>query len=123
MIVRDAWEKVAYTGKSDLYIEMQDVVEQMNNGVSESDALTRFATRCTTADIKKFTYMLIQGMNKGNRELTEMMKEQSREIWNIRRNLIKQQGEKAASKLLIPMCIMFIGILIMIIVPIFSNLG
>ena len=62
-------------------------------------------------------------MNKGNRELTEMMKEQSREIWNIRRNLIKQQGEKAASKLLIPMCIMFIGILIMIIVPIFSNLG
>lgn len=123
MIVRDAWEKVAYTGKSDLYIEMQDVVEQMNNGVSESDALTRFATRCTTADIKKFTSMLIQGMNKGNRELTEMMKEQSREIWNIRRNLIKQQGEKAASKLLIPMCIMFIGILIMIIVPIFSNLG
>ena len=76
-----------------------------------------------SADIKKFTSMLIQGMNKGNRELTEMMKEQSREIWNIRRNLIKQQGEKAASKLLIPMCIMFIGILIMIIVPIFSNLG
>ena len=34
-------------------------------------------------------------MNKGNRELTEMMKEQSREIWNIRRNLIKQQGEKS----------------------------
>lgn len=75
MIVREAWEKVAYTGKSDLYIEMQDVVDQMNNGVSESDALNRFATRCTTADIKKFTSMLIQGMNKGNRELTEMMKE------------------------------------------------
>ena len=67
--------------------------------------------------------MHFRAMNKGNRELTEMMKEQSREIWNIRRNLIKQQGEKAASKLLIPMCIMFIGILIMIIVPIFSNLG
>ena len=51
------------------------------------------------------------------------VKEQSREIWNIRRNLIKQQGEKAASKLLIPICVMFVGILIMIIVPIFTNLG
>ena len=30
---------------------------------------------------------------------------------------------KASSKLLLPICIMFIGILIMIMVPIFSNLG
>ncbi len=43
----------------------------------------RFATRCTTADIKNFTSMLIQGMNKGNRELTEMMKEQSRKKFGI----------------------------------------
>ena len=60
MIVREAWEKVAYTGKSDLYIEMQDVVDQMNNGVSESDALNRFATRCTTADIKNLLLCLFR---------------------------------------------------------------
>lgn len=123
MIIREAWEQVAYTGEGYIYKEMRAVVDQMNNGVSESEAFSHFAMRCTTAEIKKFVSMLIQGMNKGNRELTEMMKQQSREIWDMRQSLVKQQGEKAASKLLIPMCIMFVGILIMIIVPIFANLG
>lgn len=123
MIMKEAWEKVAYTGDSELYQEMQRAVVNMNNGMSEVDAYTEFATRCTSPEIKKFTSTIIQGLVKGNRELVEMIKQQSREIWDAKRHRVKQQGEKAASKLLIPICIMFVGILIMIIVPIFANLG
>ena len=96
---------------------------QMNNGVSEVDAYTEFGTRCTSPEIKKFTSTIVQGLVKGNRELVEMIKQQSREIWDAKRQRVKQEGEKAASKLLIPICIMFVGVLIMIIVPIFANLG
>ena len=123
MIMREAWEKVAYTGNSELYTEMQQVIIDMGNGVSEVDAYTNFGMRCTAPEIKKFTSTIIQGLVKGNRELVEMIKQQSREIWDAKRHRVKQQGEKAASKLLIPICVMFIGILIMIIVPIFANLG
>lgn len=123
MIMKEAWEKVAYTGESELYIEMQRVVINMHNGMSEIDAYTEFGSRCTAPEIKKFTSTIVQGLVKGNRELVEMIKQQSREIWDSKRHRVKQQGEKAASKLLIPICIMFIGILIMIIIPIFSNLG
>lgn len=123
MIMKEAWEKVAYTGESELYQEMQRVCVNMRNGVSEVDAYTEFGTRCSSPEIKKFTSTVIQGLVKGNRELVEMIKEQSREIWNAKRHRVKQQGEKAASKLLIPICIMFIGIIIMIVIPIFSNLG
>ena len=122
MIMREAWEKVAYTGDSEIYQEMKNVIVDINNGVSEIDAYTDFGMRCTSPEIKKFTSTIIQGMVKGNRELVEMIKQQSREIWDAKRHRVKQQGEKAASKLLIPICIMFIGILIMIIVPIFANL-
>ena len=52
-----------------------------------------------------------------------MLQNQSSEVWNERKQSIKRQGEKASSKLLIPMLLMFAGILIMVIVPIFSNLG
>lgn len=123
MIMKEAWEKVAYTGESELYQEMQLVCVNMNNGMSEVDAYTEFGSRCTSPEIKKFTSTVVQGLVKGNRELVEMIKQQSREIWDAKRHRVKQQGEKAASKLLIPICIMFIGIIIMIIVPIFSNLG
>lgn len=123
MIMKEAWAKVAYTGDSELYQEMQRVVVNMENGISEIDAYTDFGTRCSAPEIKKFTSTIIQGLVKGNKELVEMIKQQSREIWDGKRHRVKQQGEKAASKLLIPICIMFVGILIMIIIPIFANLG
>ena len=122
MILKEAWIKISENGEGELYQEMRRSVEQMNNGVSEIDAYTEFATRCTSPEIKKFTSTIIQGLVKGNRELVEMIKQQSREIWDVKRHHVKQQGEKAASKLLIPICIMFVGVLIMIIVPIFANL-
>lgn len=123
MILKEAWIKVSETGEGELYQEMRRTVEQMNNGVSEIDAYTEFGTRCTSPEIKKFTSTIVQGLIKGNRELVEMIKQQNREIWDIKRHNVKQQGEKAASKLMIPMMIMFFGVLVMIVVPIFANIG
>ncbi len=123
MIMREAWVEVAYTGESTLYKEMQKAVDEMNNGVSEVDALFNFGTRCIIPEIKKFTSTIVQGLVKGNSELTLMLQEQSKEVWAAKKQNVKRQGEKAASKLLIPILIMFVGILIMILIPIFTNLG
>jgi tight adherence protein C len=79
--------------------------------------------RCSIPEIKKFTSTLVQGMTKGNHELVMLLKEQSKEAWEARKFNVKIQGEHAKSKLLIPISLMFLGILVMIIIPIFSNLG
>lgn len=123
MILREAWEQIAFTGETTIYKEMQTSVDEMKNGVSEVDALYRFGTRCIIPEIKKFTSTIIQGLIKGNRELVFMLQEQSREVWSQKKQAVNRQGEKAASKLLIPIMIMFVGILIMILVPIFTNIG
>lgn len=123
MIMREAWDEVAYTGDSELYIEMQKTVDEMKNGVSEVDALFNFGTRCIIPEIKKFTSTIVQGMVKGNSELIHMLQEQSSEVWAAKKQNVRRQGEKAASKLMIPILIMFLGILIMIIIPIFANMG
>jgi tight adherence protein C len=123
MILREAWEDVANTGQTQLYAEMRRAVEEMQNGVPEADALFNFGARCMIPEIKKFASTLIQGLIKGNSELAYMLKEQSREVWSARCHDIRRRGEKAAGKLLIPVTIMFVGILVMIIVPIFSGIG
>ncbi|MCI8530173.1 MAG: type II secretion system F family protein [Lachnospiraceae bacterium] len=123
MIFREAWEEVAFTGERALYLEMQAAVGEMQNGYAEVDALFRFGVKCVVPEIKKFTSTVIQGITKGNSELSMMLQEQSREIWNLRRQNIRRQGEKAANKLMIPIMIMFVGILIMVLIPIFSNMG
>ena len=54
---------------------------------------------------------------------SSMLQAQSAEVWNLRKQNVRRQGEKAASKLMIPIFMMFFGILIMVIIPIFSNIG
>lgn len=123
MILRDAWEKIAEAGEGILYDEMQKTVEDMHNGISDAEAIRRFGIRCMMPEVKKFSATIIQGIEKGNRELSTMLENQSEEVWNLKKHLAKRKGEKAASQLIIPMMVMFLGILIMIVVPIFANLG
>ena len=123
MILREAWEEVAFGGEGVIYDEMQYAVNEINNGKSEVDAIYNFGVRCIIPEIKKFTATIIQGMTKGNKELVSVLQLQSKEVWGLKKQLVRRAGEKAASKLLIPICVMFLGILIMIIVPIFTNLG
>lgn len=123
MILREAWEEIAYSADGTIYSEMVTAVEDMNNGVSEIEAIRLFGNRCMVPEIKKFTSTLIQGLSKGNRELSMMLTKQSSEVWELKRQLVKRKGEQAQSKLLVPMILMFVGILVMIMIPIFSNLG
>ena len=123
MILREAWEMVAFNGNTTIYKEMQRSVEEMHNGMSDVEAFHSFGTRCVLPEVKKAVSTMIQGMEKGNKELVKMLKDQSAESWQIKKNITMREGEKAASKLLIPMLVMFVGILIMVLIPIFTNLG
>lgn len=123
MIMREAWREVAFNGEGTIYAEMQKTCDDMDNGVSELEAVRRFGVRCIIPEIKKFSSTIMQGIEKGNRELAMMLQVQSDAIWGMKQQNIKREGAKANSKLMVPMFIMFVGILIMIVVPIFTNLG
>lgn len=123
MILREAWELTSKVGEGVFYQEMRIAVMEMENGISEAEAIRRFGIRCMMPEIKKFSATLIQGIQKGNSELSSMLQNQSAEIWNLRKQNVRRQGEKAASKLMVPIFMMFVGVIIMVVVPIFSNLG
>ncbi len=123
MVLRDAWDEVARSGDSELYEEMRKVNYEINNGTSETDALYNFGRRCVSPEIKKFTSLVVQGLEKGNRDLSNTLRNQADELWTIKRQNAVKQGELASGKLMIPLMISFIGILIMIMGPILSNLN
>jgi tight adherence protein C len=123
MILREAWTVTGNGGDSVIYEEMLKADQEMENGMSETDAILQFGRRSMLPEIKKFSSTVTQGVIKGSAELSDSLREQSQEVWEIKKQLVKRQGEKAASKLMIPMMIMFVGILILILVPAFSNMS
>ncbi len=123
MILREAWERTAYSKEGLIYDEMRRSVVEMQNGAAEVDALFLFGQQCMTPEIRKFASTLIQGVTKGNSDLALLLTQQSKEVWELKKQYVHRQGELANNKLLLPMCLTFIGILIMVIVPVFSNIG
>lgn len=122
MIVRDAWEKAASGGNRELYREMQITVKEMQNGVSDIDAYRNFADRCSIKEVRRFSSTMIQNLQKGNAEISYFLKEMADEMWEEKKHLVKRKGEAANSKLLMPIGMIFVGILVMIMVPAFINM-
>ena len=123
MVLRNAWKRVAASNDTEIYQEMQKSVLEMDNGISEEEAISRFGQQCMLSETKKFALTVTQGLSKGNSELASMLRQQSQEIWHARQQKARRLGEMATDKLLFPIVLVFIGILIMVIVPIFSGLG
>lgn len=123
MILNEAWSKVSTTGEGTIYKEMQNAVFEMQNGVSDFDAYINFARRCSVPSVTKFTSTLVQNLSKGNRELVEFLRSFADESWNERKQAAKTKGEVASNKMLLPICLMFLGIMLMIMLPIFSGMA
>ncbi len=122
LVLREAWVKVAQTGSRALYAEMQVTSNEIDSGITEQEAMQRFAQRCAIKEVRKFSAVIIQNLQKGSSDLSWSLKEMTNESWEAKKNMVKRKGELAGQKLLIPIAMMFIGILILILVPIFANL-
>lgn len=123
MPLREALE-TSIAGKDGILSEeFRSVISEMENGASDIDALLHLAKRLDVPEVKKLVSMIVQNLQKGSSELGKSLMSMSSEIWKERVSGVKEIGEKASAKLLIPILIIFGGILMMVIVPFFSNLS
>lgn len=115
MVLKDAWELIAENGEGAFYDLMKVASENMKNGYSDADAIFLFGKTSNSSEIKKFVSALLQSMEKGGSELSMFLANQSSELWKLKRQHMLQEGEKAATKLLAPIVLIFGGILIIVI--------
>lgn len=115
MVLKEAWEKVAYAREGVVYSLMRDACTDMQNGMSEADAIHKFGVMSNSPDIKKFTGALIQGIEMGSKDLSNFLTLQSTEMWVLKKQVMLQKGEAAATKLLMPITLIFVGIIVIVI--------
>lgn len=115
VILREGWEMVAYGKEGLLYDMMRESCDDMKNGVSEIDAFYEFGVRCNSQEIKKYSSALIQSIERGGGELSAFLANQSVELWSQRRQRLLQKGEQAAGALLMPIALMFFGVMLIVI--------
>jgi tight adherence protein C len=121
--IRDTFYKIAENKSGNIYDEIHVMLNEMANGIPERKALSNLSERCGISEIRKFTSMLAQNLQKGSADTAQGLIEMSNDIWRNRTSHVRELGEKASTKLLIPIVIIFAGVLVMVLVPMASSIS
>lgn len=118
MTISKAWEKIINENKREhiLYDEMRYAFAQIKAGKAEGMAYEEFARRCHVKEVTKFVSVIVMNLKRGP-EVVPVLQEQGNECWEMRKNTAKELGEQAGTKILIPMMIMFLGIVLIVVTP------
>lgn len=100
-----------------LYKELGIVLEDLESGISESQAWQEFSERCKVKEITSFANMIVQNSKIGGNQMVNELKRMSHEAWEMRKHAAKQMGETASVKLIFPMMLIFIAILAIAVSP------
>lgn len=119
MTISKAWEKIVIDNRknSPLYIEMTYALSEIKAGKPEAIAYEEFGRRCKVKEIIRFVSVIILNLKKGGADVVPVLKVQAMECWEMRKALAQRVGEEASTKILIPLMIMFVGIIIIVATP------
>lgn len=119
MTISKAWEKIVEDNRkpTPLYEELNMSLAEIRAGKPEAAAYEDFARRCKVKEIIKFVSIIVLNLKKGGSEVVPALREQSDECWEMRKATARRLGEKASSKLMLPMAIMLVGIIMIVALP------
>lgn len=124
--IRGIWERMAQEyrdskRKQYVYEEMLRAQAQMEVGMPESRAYEMFGRRCGQLGYLRFSTILVQNLYKGSRGILQLMQEEAAAAFSERKALARIKGEKAGTKLLLPMGGMLVLVFAVILIPAFAS--
>lgn len=129
LTLRSAWDRITEdymsSRKSDttryVYEEMRNTRNRLNAGVPEETAYEEFGRNCGNIRYLRLSSVLVQNLKKGTGGLVPLLRKEAAEAFADRRERVKQSGEEAGTKLLVPMAGILVLILAIIMIPAFMS--
>lgn len=123
-IVDDYFQSLSKDGKKrHLYENLAVTCKKIQNGMYEAYAYEEFGRQSGIPCYIKFSSLLISGLNRGDKDFSRHLSEEVTSSLLEHKAFILQQGNKASTKLTLPMMLIFAVILIIIIIPAFFSMN
>ena len=119
--VSHAWKLTCSAEEGTLYEEMRRVLKGLDNNEPPSMVYQEFMDHCNNKFVTKFASTILNNRTKGNAEIALRFRELNSECWSERKHGARRMAEVVQSKLFIPTILMFVGILILVVVPVLSG--
>lgn len=125
--MRSVWERIGADEKKKkgkmrpIYEEVCFACNSMADGLSEVEAYRLFGQKCCTSGCLKLGNLLAGNVRRGTKQLSELMSQESARAWEQRKHRARRSGEKAGTKMLLPMFMMFGVVLVIVVIPAFYS--
>ncbi len=103
------------------YEEVLRACFEMQSGIPEAQAYERFGRRCELPEYIRLGSVLSQNLRKGTKGLTDLLETEAEASLNERKSHARKIGERAGTKLLLPMVLMLGIVLVILMVPAFLS--
>ena len=124
--IRSAFQRMAAdyqnrkTRKQELiyvYEELTLTCREMESGITEAQAYEHFGQRCRLTQYRKCAALLSQNLKKGASGLLQALQQEAEHAFEERKRNARELGEKAGTRLLLPMMLMLVVVMVLIMVP------
>lgn len=117
----DYKRKEACNKKRYAYEEILMLVNELQSGISETEAYVHLGKRCQLQPYMKLSALLSQNLRKGSNDLLMMLRQEAAGAFEERKNTARKLGEEAGTKLLMPMMMMLCIVMVIIMFPAFCS--
>lgn len=121
MNILKALEKTAESGDTTIYLELQKAIKEINQASSLETALVHMQCRCNNRYLDKMVSVISKSYVAGNANLADNLREINGECWLDKKHHSRRMSEAVQNKLFVPTMLMFIGILVVIMIPAMSG--
>lgn len=104
-----------------VYEEILLLVNELQSGISETEAYVHLGKRCQLQPYMKLSALLSQNLRKGSNDLLMMLRQEASAAFEERKNTARKLGEEAGTKLLMPMMMMLCIVMVIIMFPAFCS--
>lgn len=121
MNINKALIEVANGGDGIIYRELRQTLAETGQGVSFETAFMHMQSRCSNRYLDRLISIITKSYTSGNMGLASDLKSINDDCWLEKKHIARRKGEAVANKLFVPTMIMFVGILVIIIIPVLSG--
>ncbi|WP_251206985.1 type II secretion system F family protein [Acetatifactor aquisgranensis] len=131
MTIRGAFQKIAgdYEAKrseggrsSPAYEEILYTCRELRSGISEGLCYEHLGKRAGLQEYIRLSALLAQNLKRGSSTLLERLRDEAEKAAQERLQESRKMGEEAGTKLLVPMMLMLAVVMVIIMIPAFSNM-
>lgn len=123
MNLTNAVAETAGSGDTLMYRELRLVMKEMEQGATMAGAFARMQCRCENRFLDRLVSVATKSYTAGNANLAEDLREINAECWLEKKHGARRRTETIQNKLFVPTMLMFVGILVVIVVPAMAGFG